>query len=420
MPVAILGLSGLLAVVWFTLPRGTSTESDALCRAVLAENWKGVIDLCASEEDTPMPVHLRALKGHACLALNRNDESLGHFLSIVNDGDRLAWKEWALQFAETNPQNAVAAYLKGDALARIANWEDALACYVYALGTARSDHLKAMILSARGVAYAHLDNSERAMADLERANVVAPGFADAHANLGTLLLLGEAADGALTKYDEAVDHSDSFTLVRVGKTCAMLGQSRDQDTLTKAIKEFSSLASYPHVAALAEENLESLARTMKEAGESEIAVAKGMSLSANEFREMDTATRTGIMRNMTYSQLDNIVSKSYKNYAHSRSWGESLDYIEPIRNKIPFFSSTQSHRHADQHLEVFNEARGIMQENYNVDQASHFRDSGGADTEGVALYKSRGDTGPWPAKKTWFGLMPAIGLPQVTIAGTES
>lgn len=411
MPVTLLGLCGLLVIVGLTLPKGSGSEHDPLCKAVLAENWKGVIDLCAVEEDAPVPVHLRALKGHACLALNRNDESLAHFLTMTEESDRLAWKEWAFELVKDHPQSAVALYLKGDALARLPQWAESLTCYVQALSMAKSDHLKAMILSARSIAYAHLGHSEKAMADLEQANVVAPDFADAYANLGTLLLLVDAADGALAKYDEAVEHSDSFTLVRVGKTCAMLGKSRDQDTLTKAIKEFSSLASCPYVTVLAKENLESLARTIEEAEKSEIVVAKGMSLSANEFREMDNLTRTGIMNDMTQNQLNSIITKSYENYAHSRSVGESLEYLGPLREMVPFLSAEQSHRHADQHLQVFNDALKVMQDKYNVNPSSYFRDSGGVDTEGLALYKSRGDMGPWPAKKMWFGMMPDVGLP---------
>ena len=43
--------------------------------AILVEDWKKVADkLGAVDPETPSPI-LRLIKGHACLALNRNNES---------------------------------------------------------------------------------------------------------------------------------------------------------------------------------------------------------------------------------------------------------------------------------------------------------------------------------------------------------
>jgi len=420
MLVATVGLLGLLAALWLAVSTSPSVASDALWKAVLAESWMSVIDLCEAKEDTPMPVHLRALKGHACLALNRNDESLVCLITIAEKSDRLTWKEWAFQFAGANPRNTMALYLKGDALSRLGKWDEAVTVYSEALSQAKTQLAKAMVLNAMGVACVYLDNATEAMKDFEKACATAPSFADAHANLGTLLLVAEAAEGASTKYDEAIHQSESFTLARIGRTCAMLGQSRDPETLTRAIEEFLSWARRPCASSLAKENLESLARASKEAGESQITVSKGMSLSANEFREMDRPTRMEIMSKMSPQQLNTLISKSYENYAHSRSWGESLQYLGPLSDLVPGFSATQSHRHADQHMEVFSDARSVMQQNFGINQSSWFRDSGGADTKGVAFNESLGDMGPWPAKKMWFGLMPAVGLPRVTFMDAES
>jgi hypothetical protein len=160
-----------------------------------------------------------------------------------------------------------------------------------------------------------------------------------------------------------------------------------------------------------------LARAVKKAGESKMTVAPGMSLSANEFREMDRPTRMEIMGRMSPQQLDSLISKSYENYAHSRSVGESLEYLGPLAKEIPILSAPQSHRHADQHLAVFNDARSVMQQKHGIGQDSWFRNSGGVDTGGVALKASVGDVGPWPTRRMWFGTMPGMDLPQITMPG---
>ena len=91
--------------------------------------------------------------GHACLWLNRNDESLTLFLSLADDRAGRAWLEWTETFVKEHDGAPVAHYLRGDALARSGRWVEAIDCYHKALNT-RGDF--ALALNARGVAYAEL------------------------------------------------------------------------------------------------------------------------------------------------------------------------------------------------------------------------------------------------------------------------
>ena len=58
-------------------------------KATLAEKWQLVADQCGRNEKLTSSPVLRAIKGHALLVLNHNNESL--LLSITKDSDGKAW-----------------------------------------------------------------------------------------------------------------------------------------------------------------------------------------------------------------------------------------------------------------------------------------------------------------------------------------
>ena len=76
------------------------------------ENWDTIAKLCGSNEQLESSPVLRAIKGHACLALNRNNESLLLFLSVNDDEDTKAWYQWSSEFVNKNPSNHVTHYSK--------------------------------------------------------------------------------------------------------------------------------------------------------------------------------------------------------------------------------------------------------------------------------------------------------------------
>jgi tetratricopeptide (TPR) repeat protein len=241
-------------LVYFAETKAIFGSSDnpelELTRAVLAGDWTAVYRQSAGPASALGPVR-RAIKGHACLALNLNDESLALFLSMRNETDRHAWHVWAVKLAGENESSAVAQYLKGDACARIRDWPAALGAYREALGV---DPGFALALNARGVAYAELaaassDEDEKnslvdkALEDFEEACRKDPSLADAWANHGTLMLMQRVPNKAFESFQKALALSrDGFCLALNGRGCARYGQVRPglEQAWQEANKDFAA------------------------------------------------------------------------------------------------------------------------------------------------------------------------------------
>ncbi|MBI3302861.1 MAG: tetratricopeptide repeat protein, partial [Deltaproteobacteria bacterium] len=95
--------------------------------AIIKEDWSKVASLLDS--DSALPPAARLVKAHAYLVLNRNNESLCLFLSVSSEDDLRQWEEWAQSFAKKNPRGAIAHYFRGDALARLRQWDAALKAF---------------------------------------------------------------------------------------------------------------------------------------------------------------------------------------------------------------------------------------------------------------------------------------------------
>jgi len=282
-----LGFLCLLAVVMaarvFAADAPAPVSHEA-ANALLATDWAAVRDLCGPSEALAESPVLRALKGHACLALNSNDDALLLFLSLNNDADQAAWKEWALDFAAKNPSSAAALYLKGDALARTGQWPQAIDAYSAAL---EADKDFALALNARGVALAHLKDYDGARCDLEAAAAAAPDFADAWASLGALKVLKEAPEGAADCFRTASLLSPASLLVLNGLGCAQYGSGR----LDEAERNFQEASKAEALSLLASRNLHAL--RAKAAGKT--TAPPGVSIRTEQFtaRPGDLIVRQG-------------------------------------------------------------------------------------------------------------------------------
>lgn len=194
--------------------------SDEIKRAVLTESWQLVNELCGTQEQLTRSPIRRALKAHALLAINQNNESLKLFLSIASDDDLRDWTFWTEQLLQEHRNHAIACYLRGDALARIGKYDAALHFLNQAL---KFKHNFALALNARGVVHTRLENWDDALEDLETACKIAPEFAEAYASLGTLLVLRKAPDGAIYNFNRALEISSDFVLALNGRGCARFG-----------------------------------------------------------------------------------------------------------------------------------------------------------------------------------------------------
>src|ERR1035441_3294477 len=94
----------------------TEKVDGAVETALLAEDWKTVANMLASvNPQTPSPV-LRMIKGHACLALNQNNEAVCLFLSGSPTNQCLIWHKWAQDFVVSHSKSPIAQYLVGSTL----------------------------------------------------------------------------------------------------------------------------------------------------------------------------------------------------------------------------------------------------------------------------------------------------------------
>jgi len=211
--------------------------------AVLAEKWEKVANLLGSVEVTTASPVLRLIKGHACLALNRNNESLCLFLSVLQ-GDSLQdlgnlekWQGWTQEFAGRNSNNAMGYYFRGDALARRQQWDEALNSFNKAL---EIDPSNAMILNARGVTYMAKGELALARTDFDSVIKAEPNYADAHANLGfRLIRKKDAAEGAIEAFNNALKYSPDFALAYHGRGCVrfILNQTEAQADFDSALEK---------------------------------------------------------------------------------------------------------------------------------------------------------------------------------------
>ena len=187
----------------------------SITKAVLSQDWQGVAELLRSvSTQTESPV-LRLLKAHACLNLNRNNESLCLFLS-VRQVDLDIWNNWTENLLCQHPKWAIAHYLRGDALARLGKWEAALNAFNNAL---KFSPQNALILDARGIVYAVEGELRKARIDFYNSGKETNfTFADPYCNLGFLNIqkkdMAEAAERYFTK---ALDISPDFALALHGR-----------------------------------------------------------------------------------------------------------------------------------------------------------------------------------------------------------
>jgi tetratricopeptide (TPR) repeat protein len=199
---------GVLLMTFAFPAAATATLPAAARAAILNGEWAGVLETLEKSDIKDADAVCRMVAAHACLAENRNNQALILF-SAAENGDGEAWKAWTAALSKENPNNAVAHYLHGDALARSRDLKGAEACFTQAL---ERDPKMGLDWVARGVVRALTGRTDDAYMDLLRATQVQPTLADAHASLGCLEVMLQNAEGALEAFNEALKLDPAFAL----------------------------------------------------------------------------------------------------------------------------------------------------------------------------------------------------------------
>jgi Tfp pilus assembly protein PilF len=245
-------------------------------QAALAGDWNQVWTSSGAEKTNPEPAELRLIKGHACLALNHNNQSLELFASALNDVDRKAWQTWADNFARAHQDNAIAWYFQGDAHARLKEWDVAIQCFDKAIALDAKCYLA---LNARGVVTHAVGNTIMARTYFVKATKAKEDFADGYASRGTLNVHSNPADAHdhyLRAQSVSQDRNPALSLIGIGcahyskgdyKTAQKLFRSVPEDTFATTIAKQN--ARYAEA--------EELQRTKEGRGE------EGMSVAISKF-----------------------------------------------------------------------------------------------------------------------------------------
>ena len=241
-------------------------------RALLNEDWAAVNAGCdRALQLRPSPI-CRLLKGHACLALNRNNDSLVQFASADGIGALQAWETWSSSLTHEHPDRAIAWYLEGDAHARLGEWGKAEQCFSKAVVVDEGCYLA---WNARGIVAHATGNSLLARTYFLKASKIKQDFADAYLNRGTLniyLNAVRAAPGAAVEESfrkaEPLSTDKAPGLATVGLGC--LYYARGDHSL--AAKCFTSVPSNSCLALLARQN----------ACANAVAVLAGLALKADK------------------------------------------------------------------------------------------------------------------------------------------
>jgi len=305
---------------------------DQVEKAILAEDWEAIANRLLKDVDvqTADPV-LRLVKGHACLALNRNNESAQLFVSVNQEADLDAYRRWAARFSDASAHQTdecIRNYFLGDALARKSEWDLALQAFDEA-NRQRADH--ALVLNARGVVYAARGDLDAAVCDFDLAASVRPDFADVHANHGALnIQRRDGSTGALKAFNCSLGVSPHFALAMAGRACIHLVEKKF-DAAKADFEEAARLS--PEVAELVARNT---ARLFAHVG-----IDPGLdlaSLSADELGTELAKSTTELFQHPTQGNFNDFISDlRVAKDLNPNAYGKALTEFNTALDVLPDF-----------------------------------------------------------------------------------
>jgi tetratricopeptide (TPR) repeat protein len=286
---SVLVTAALVGILQFGLASDQPVSKEVE-QAVLAEDWAKVADLLTPAKDQTLPPVARLIKAHACLALNRNNESLCLFLHTKAEEDIKQWVWWTDDLARRQPTAAVAHYLYGDAAARQKRWKAAIESFDASL---RLGPQASLTLNARAVAHA-----AQAEWDASRENFIAavnlnPPLSDLFASRGGYILQRRTdPQKALDHYEQALKISPNSMLALNGRGCARIllrqweAAMQDLETAVKLASDCSS-----ELAMIFAINLDRLIKMVNETSEEALSQVAGIKPGMSIDEKMDRISR---------------------------------------------------------------------------------------------------------------------------------
>lgn len=194
---------------------------DKVTTHALAGDWRQVFELTKGVDLThPSPV-LKLVRGHACLALNHNNEATLLFFGTRDPQQLQAYQEWASGNLAKNPDQPYAHFFTGDAAARLGKWDEALREFDAAI---RFKQDFALAYNARGAANALRKDIGAANNDFSRASEIDSRLADTYNSAGYLWVQRKegGAKGATSAFSKAIENTPDFSLALHGRGCVQL------------------------------------------------------------------------------------------------------------------------------------------------------------------------------------------------------
>jgi hypothetical protein len=193
--------------------------------AISQGNWTVV--LAASSNDPAS----RFLRAHALLAQGAGDQAFCGFADLQAGPDIAAWDSWTREFVARHSGSPTAHYLRGDALARTADWSRAISAFDKALALAPR---YALAFNARGIVRTIAGQYDSGLLDFTSATTLNRAFVDAHINKAYLYIHRKgSATSALRSFDSALLLNRSAALAVLGRGQSLVVQGRSIAGLTQ-------------------------------------------------------------------------------------------------------------------------------------------------------------------------------------------
>ena len=216
----------LLLVTILVSPVGAGNAfPDSMTKSLLSGDWSGVLSQLEKLPANELDASSLMVTAHACLATNRSTQAMMLFLN-AKDEDIAEWRAWTESLSTENPDNAVALYLHGDALARSGEFTEAEKFFTRAI---ERDGKFGLALVGRGVVRTLLKRTDEAYIDFVIATRVQPNLAEAYTSLGCLEIFSRNADGALTAFNKALELDPMCALAYNGRGCAYYGLGKPDE-----------------------------------------------------------------------------------------------------------------------------------------------------------------------------------------------